>query len=583
MSIKSAPIAYPYVADGAHYRPDRYYRHAELTALLCAWVDAHPTLASLSSIGKTHAGRDIWCVALTNRATGGGASKPAYFIDANIHAGEVCGSAVALYTIRKVLDGYGQDPFLTRLLDDFVLYVVPRVSVDGAELYLTEADTPRSSVRLYPEEDRPAKGLVRQDVDGNGWIATMRVPDPDGPWKVSARDPRLMVRRDPDEAGGEYFWVVPEGLVEGHDPARDGMLGAIEVAPKPWGLDLNRNFPIAWEPEAQTDGAGPYPLSEPETRALAEFLLAHPNIVGSQHYHTFAGVILRPSSRCADADLPAQDLAAYKALGKVGEAETGYPCISLFHDFTTNPRKLYAGMLVDWAYDHLGLVSFSTELWSLGKHVGRKAADKPLDFYFGLERTEEDDLAMLAWVDEHLDGFGFLPWRAFDHPQLGPVEIGGWQTKFVFQNPPGPILEEVCRRNCAFTLRAAASSPRVRLGPVTATALGDGVYRVEALVRNEGFLPTSGTERAIARKRVKPDRVALDLPADVTLLEGAPEQDLGHLPGRLAQYRPPDVFPDSGIPTRRKARWIVRGRPGAELAVTVTSQRGGTARVTVML
>jgi hypothetical protein len=367
--------------------------------------------------------------------------------------------------------------------------------------------------------------------------------------------------------------VLPEGLLPDHE----GLVGEVKVAPSLWGLDLNRNFPIAWEPEAQTQGAGPYPLSEPETRALAEFLLSHPNIGGSQHYHTFSAVILRPSSRRADADLP--DLAAYQALGALGEAETGYRCISLYHEFTEDPRRLYAGMLVDWAYDHLGLLSFSTELWSLGLHLGL-AADKPLDYYFGSARKEEDDLAMLRWADAELEGFGFVPWRPFEHPQLGPVEIGGWQTKFIFQNPPGPLLEEVCQRNCAFTLRAAAAGPRLVIREVAAMALGGGTFRVEAVLANGGFLPTSGTERAVAMKAVKPDKVSL---AGAEVLAGPREQETGWLRGRVAQYKAAAVFPGNGIDGRRKASWIVRGEPGTTVTITATSQRGGTAKAEVRL
>ncbi|MDB5099057.1 MAG: hypothetical protein JWM80_3478 [Cyanobacteria bacterium RYN_339] len=531
-----------------------------------------PDLASLAEIGRSHEGRRIWCVTLTNAATGEAARKPAYFIDANIHAGEVTGSAVALYTIRHLLDAYGHDEAVTRLLDESTLYVVPRVSVDGAELYLTAAPTPRSSVRPYPDAQQ-GPGLRREDLDGDGWLTTMRVPDPAGPWKVSPADPRLMVRRSPDEAGGEYFWVLPEGMI----PEHEGLVGEVKVAPSLWGLDLNRNFPIAWEPEAQTPGAGPYPLSEPETRALAEFLIAHPNIAGSQHYHTFSAVILRPSSRRADAEVP--DIAAFKALGAIGEAETGYKCISLFHEFTEDPRKLYAGMLVDWAYDHLGLLPFSTELWSVGKHLGLPA-DKPLDYYFGTVRQDEDDVAMLRWADQELDGFGFVPWAPFDHPQLGRVEIGGWQTKFIFQNPPGPCLEEVSRRNCAFTLRAAAAGPRLAFRETAVTPLGPDTFRVEAVLANGGFMPTSGTERAAAIKAVKPDKVAL---TGATVLAGPREQELGWLPGRVAQYKPAAVFPSAGIPSRRKVSWIVQAAAGTRVTLTARSQRGGTVEAELTL
>lgn len=117
-----------------------------------------------------------------------------------------------------------------------------------------------------------------EDLDGDGLILQMRVPDTDGEWKVCAKDPRLYL----------------EGYIKNYDGVE------IKVAPHRWGLDLNRQFPVSWEPEAKQAGAGPFPLSEPETRAIAEFLLSQKNITGGQSYHTTSGVILRPSSFRSD-------------------------------------------------------------------------------------------------------------------------------------------------------------------------------------------------------------------------------------------------------------------------------------------
>src|SRR3954447_13641162 len=77
---------------------DRFYKHDELTALLRAYTEAYPAFAALESIGQSHEGREIWCLTITNSATGAHDTKPAQYIDGNMHAGEVTGSAAALYT-----------------------------------------------------------------------------------------------------------------------------------------------------------------------------------------------------------------------------------------------------------------------------------------------------------------------------------------------------------------------------------------------------------------------------------------------------------------------------------------------------
>ena len=94
-----------------------YYTYDVLTGLLRDLVESHPQLAQLDSIGKSLEGRELWLVTLTNQATGPAIEKPAYWIDANTHAGEVTGSTVALYTIWSYLTNYGVDETITRVLD----------------------------------------------------------------------------------------------------------------------------------------------------------------------------------------------------------------------------------------------------------------------------------------------------------------------------------------------------------------------------------------------------------------------------------------------------------------------------------
>ena len=120
-----------------------------------------------------------------------------------------------LYLLHHLVTQYGTDEEITRCLDTRAFYVCPRLNPDGAEWAL--ADVPkliRSSTRPYPYDEEPIAGLRREDVDGDGRVLTMRVPDANGPWKVSERDRRLMVRRDPAESGGRYYRLLPEGRIE---------------------------------------------------------------------------------------------------------------------------------------------------------------------------------------------------------------------------------------------------------------------------------------------------------------------------------------------------------------------------------
>lgn len=564
-----------YLAETAEWQPDRYYRYDEMTRLLQDWVRQYSGIAQLDSIGKTNEGRDIWVVTITNRETGPDTEKPAYYVDANIHAGEVTGSSVALGNIQHLLTRYGTDERITRLLDETAIYVVPRIMIDASEVYLTTPYQMRSSLREYPHTELQ-DGIQPEDLNGDGLISYMRVKDPDGPWKISASDDRAMIPRGPDEVGGDYYFIHPEGTILNYDG------GTVKVAPSKWGLDLNRNMPHDWRPEWVQQGAGPYPLSEPETRAVADFLLDHPNIHGAQHYHTQSGVILRASSLRPDDDMQQLDLRTYKAIGKMGEEETGYRCVSIYHDFAYDKKKPIYGTFIDWMYDDLGVFSFSTELWSLPQTSGLEVPDF---IKWPAERTEDDDLKMLRTLDREAEGRGFTPWTPFTHPQLGEVEIGGWDFKFGIQNPPGPFLESEINRNVPFTIRAMGTAPRLHLIDSGSEEIESGVYRIWATAGNAGFLPTYGAEVSRGHGLIKPIRATIDLPEGASLVSASPkaEQDLGHLAGRSSQYT--SLAQRSQYPnqTRTLVEWVVKAKAGTSVTITIGTPRAGTVRTTVVL
>lgn len=544
---------------------DRFYRYDELTAILRAYADTYPALAALEAIGRSYEGRDIWCLTVTNRATGAHDTKPAQYIDANMHAGEVTGSAVALYTINELLTKHGRDVQITELVDTRTFYVLPRVNPDGTERYLTTPYTLRSSVRPYPfEEEQP--GLYPEDLDGDGLILQMRVPDPKGEWRVSGQDPRLLLKRGPDEFGGAYYRLYTEGLQREHTG------GPVRLAPPRFGLDINRNYPGNWV-TAQS-GAGPYPLSEPETRALAAFVIAHPNIAMIQNYHTTGGVLFRMPSSRPESEMPHKDVALYKRIGELGEEVTGYPCRSVYETYPAiddRGTRSAAGGFIEWTWDGLGLFGFAPELWDIEGRAGIEGRWQGP--WWTKEQSEEDGLKLLRWLDENLGGEGFTRWRPFDHPQLGPVEIGGWHTKAVRQNAPPQFLEEECAKNHRFVLRQAALVPLLRLGEVAVRPLGGDLFVVRVRVENAGFLPTNISDKALRLNVVKP--VTAELAGDgVEIVMGERKQALGQLEGRAQAAGPTFAFGQAILQNEKQAEWLVRGR--GLVVVTVRSDRGGT-------
>ncbi len=544
---------------------DTYYDYDQMTAHLHALAAAHPRLATLTSIAKTHRGRDVWLMEITNPDTGPAADKPGFYIDAQIHAEEHATSATALYAIHHLLTGYGTDEEATRLLDQQAFYIIPRINPDGAELALKAPYHPWcGNGRFLPGEDR-LDGLIPQDIDGDGYIVNMRVPDPRGEWKVDAQEPRLMIQREPGEEGGTYYRIYPEGLIRDWDGVD------VKITPQQDG-NMNRNFPVNWSP--QEYGAGDYPFTEPETLGMARMILDRPNICGMCAYHTHGGIILRPSMTTTDAEMSPRDLALYRAIGEVGTRLTGYPVISVYDEFTPDKSKVRHGSLKDWVYEEMGIICFSTELWDIETAAGVEKAG-----YYNLgPRNAEVQRKLFAFVTGHLGDHGFRDWKAFDHPQLGQVEIGGMCYIWSYRNPPPAMLEEVCRTNVAFNLRHAAAAPRVVIDDVTVEALGADLFRIAATVSNHGYLPTNLSDVAIANKVAQPVTVALE---GAEIVMNPARADLGHLAGRNERRHEYSNWGQQWSATARRTEWLVRG-PGT-VSVTARSQKGGTMRRTVDL
>ena len=557
-------------------RFDSYLRYDRLSATLEGYSRQFPQLFKLSSLGRSYAGRDVWLVTLTCFATGPDTDKPALWVDANIHSAELVSSMAALKLIDTLINGYGNDPDITQALDTRCFYIVPRVNPDGAEWAL--ADTPklvRSSVRPWPYQEQPIGGLRVEDVDGDGRILSMRIVDPNGPWKIHDEDPRLMIRRDPTESGGIYYRVLPEGRLD--NAVADG----IKPQTKQEGLDLNRNFPVQWRAEHEQQGAGPYPGSEPEVRNLMDFITRHDNICSTLSLHAYSGVLLRPFSYQDDTTMPAEDLWTFEKIGARGTELTGYPHVSAYAEFRYHPQQVITGAMDDWAYAELGRFAWTVEIWSPQREAGIDNYQL-IDWY--REHPLEDDLAMLKWNDEQLHGRGFVDWYAFEHPELGMVELGGWNPLFSFWNPPPEKLDAEISRLPQWLVWHALISPKLEILTETVTAVDEHLWEVAVTVQNTGWLPSYITRLAQDKKLVRGVIFEIEIPDGARLVHGERRVDAGQLEGRA--YKPSSTTGWAGqicdaTDERIRTSWIVEADNDTELTVTVRHDRAGKVQTTL--
>ncbi len=561
------------------YELDRHLRYDELTEWLHALAAEHPDLVAVESYGTSSEGRPLWLVTVTDTAAGAHDAKPAHWVDASIHAVELTATVAACALLRHLVDGHAAgDPTITEAVRTRTFYVVPRVNPDGAEWAL--ADRPRfrrSSTRPWPRypvigaDAHRWPGLQVEDVDGDGRVLHMRIADPDGAWTAHPDDARLLVPVPPAgaPAGTVRYRLVHEGTVTDHDGF------TIPTPRPPEGLDLNRNFPAGWG--TGVPGSGDHPLSEPEVAALVRAIVARPNICGYNAFHTSGGVLLRPSSTVADAALPPLDVWVWKQLGAIGTTLTSYPTHSVFDDFTWDKAVTMSGAADDWAYEHLGVFSWTTEFWDVV--LAATGEKQSTDFWY-LGPTDAQALAVLRWCDEHAPD-QYVDWYPFEHPQLGPVELGAWHHMGIWTNPPPTMLRDEVVPHAAFAVAQALAAPCLAVRHVRTVGLGPDTWRVEIGVGNTGWLPTHVSARAAKESLVLPIVAELDVSdPGVTLLGGVERVQLGQLAGRASMR-----FSEGhdGTPDRRLVTWVVRGTAGTTVRATVGHARAGTTAVDVVL
>jgi hypothetical protein len=558
-------------SDPEHRLPltwDRWLDHQEIGERLRLMQRTWPEFLTLQSAGKSHGGRDMWVMTINNPRTGPERDKAAMFIEANVHGNEIQGAEVTLYTIWYLMENYGRIADVTKLVDERVFHIVPSVNPDGREYFLLGTGAGARTGHVPVDDD--GDGLFDEDgpddLNGNGVIEQIRKYVPgQGDWRISHDDPRIMERVPPGQTGD---WVMLGS--EGIDNDGDGRVNEDPIG----GYDPNRNYASDWQPNYIQGGSMDYPFQLPEARALNDFMMARPNIAGMQSYHNSGGMILRGPGSAWYGDYPAADVRVYDELGENGER------ILPYYDYLVIWRGLYTvhGGSIDWTNDGLGVVSFSNELWNSGQYF-----NSPL-----LQKQQEDPRSPIAgqkgrfFFEDFLEmGDQFVEWTPFDHPQFGPVEMGGWKKLFGRVNPRFMSME-LFHRNMAFTLYHADQMPLMTMGGTTVERLGGNTFRVRVDIRNDRLIPTI-TERARRNRVVRPDLLTVEGNVEVIAAGWVADR---HRPGPTDQIDQHDlkrILVRSGHPgrTTRTVEYLVRG--SGPMTVAYAAVKGGTARTTVQL
>jgi hypothetical protein len=579
-------------------------------------VAAEPAKPSIQittdKLADSRAGRSIQITRL--HAPGpDDAGRPAVLIIAGIDPRHAHVSEVA----AALIDRLAKDHASTLSRGD--IYILPQLNPDAFVTPQTplRADSPRNAAApntIDADRDGRFNEDPPVDLDGDGRVLQMRIKNPPPGIGIRAEyvtedgDPRLLRRAD----AGKSERPIYAFLAESRDADHDGLFGEDGFD----GVELDRNFPYHW-PEFR-DEAGRVPLSEPETRALAEWLLAHDNVVAVMVYTPADNLVNIPPGGKMDetGGAPATNHILDEDRGQWERIGAKFKEITHHKEAPTRDNE---GTFQGWAYAHLGLWSFSTPIWvrpdqcpgaipNPGGTAGatpsadtkgaaespkppdekpkaeKPESEKPQDGEAKVEKNKEDkpkdpppppgpakidteDGKWLAYSDSLIAAGkpgGFAPWKSFKHPQLGDVEIGGWLPGFR-QSIPTEDIPRLVGEQAAFVTDLLNRLPRLTVSGPRIERLGDSIWRISIDAVNEGELPTR-TNMGVRIHRLPPTRWTIGI------------ERLRLLSGDRTQKS--DTIPGGGT---LAASWTISAKPGDTIKLSLKSPECGDRDIDVKL
>lgn len=546
-----AALALP---SGAQGRPtDGYHNAARLSAVLDSIARSKPDLVRVEVLATSPGRRPVQVVRL-----GGREEKPALLVLAGAYGPQISSSEVALRMIRDIVRNSGN----ASLLQENTIYVVPRLNPDAAEAYFGALRWERKGNDEVFDDDRDMANDEDgpNDLNGDGIITMMRVKAPGGEWMPDAVDPALMRRADATKGERGIYRL----LTEGRDDDNDGEYNEDAVG----GTDISRNFANNFR--FFSENSGLHPFSADESRGVAEFVSTHDNIaavyvLGMQDNLIKAwegrrvpGIGGSPQGTSAGGPLTAslpEDNGWFNEVSRRFKASTGW---------SEGPATASdVGDALSWSYFHMGRFAFGSRVWWPGK--------APADTAAGRRAPAQDPLAAerndYRWMKAN-NPAGFVEWTPVQGMMIDgeQVEVGGFAPGALL-NPAGSQLDSLTMKHSAFVLDLVKMLPRIATPTVTVTEVGARVYRVRAVIQNNGFLPTNA---AIGVRSRLPQRLRVEL-----LLGNG--QQLSS--GRKMQYV--NAIPGSG--GSESFEWLVVGAPNSTMTLNVGSPHAGLTTQTITL
>lgn len=585
---------------------DKYHSNKEVREVLEKLKNENSTSTKLHNIATSPGGEVIQVFEIGSDLI----NAPAIFVGANFEGDVPLSTEGALYFAKMLLDS-------AQFTKNLKWYILPQPNPDAVSGYFAKVKYHRTvnDFEINNDVDEAVNEDGFDDLNGDGYITQIRVKDLEGTYIPSKNDPRIMVKADAAKGEKGEYKLYDEGI----DNDNDGQYNEDGEG----GINVGIGFPHLFPRDKKE--AGLWSGQTPEVYNLMKFIFDRPEIamvftLGNSDFcktppkggrkgganlqslkvpgryarmlnvdpnQTFkmeevvemvkqqspAGSEVTPSTVAGMLGLGAavnpldEDLKFYT---KLSEDYKKYLESKKFNKERLDAPGDKDGSFEMWAYYHLGVPSFSMNLFTVPKV---KEETKSSDSAVSLEEVEkinpkqmagmlknspkkesglsEKDKALLAYSDKNLEGKGFVPWQKYTHPTLGEVEIGGY-VPYLETTPKPEEIDSLLQVQIPWLLQLVTKLPQISIADEKITDLGGGVYRLELYIENNGYLPYP---IAMGQRNNQPAPLVITVDGEIRYLEGISRTPLGVIGGNQA----------------KKLTWIVQADKKSDVTVKIES------------
>ena len=541
-----------------------YHNPSELNSALDQLADEYSNVIKLNKHGETLGGNEIISVTL---GSGKDESKPAILMVAGVNGSDLAGTEVLLDFIQTIAQNYGKIDSITTLLDNTTIYIFPQVNPDASEAFFSTPQYTRSLNKRPMDLDNDGKvdedGY--DDLNKDGQITWLRIAEPGGEWLEDKKYPGLLVKATASKGETGIYRLIREGI----DNDGDGEINEDEQG----GVNFNQNFTFKYKYFAK--GAGFHQVSEIETRAITDFIYAHPNIAAVFSFSPNDNLNKPWEAPKGPPQKPGRGRQPIEQIDKSDEpyflhiSESFKKLTKLSDLANSEPGQ---GAFNEWVYYHFGRWSFSTPTWWVPLQSGspdtttadsdsassgnnQMPPQKP-----GGDSEKTNDQRLWDWIMATKQGDAFVEWKEIKHPDFPDtkVELGGFKP-FPSTNPPADSLEALSEVYYPFLLKLSSSLPKIEVTNVKVEDLHNNVYRLTLKVINQGYLP-SIAQIGASNKWCPKIKLHLDLSENQKIVSGKVTQFIERLEG-------------SG--GTKEISWMVMGRKGEAVKISIGSPMTG--------